>query len=293
MGPAGRCISDTIRFYCWVNITNRRKLAYSFVVSDFWGSAVLVQFRTFIVLIQYFMHRLCVLAFALTALVLVVLTALAAFGSVPWLGLSVTVGDTVFDQAGKFTQIGGTALAVMLCFFLPANARIMKLETSHRRFTIGMHDVARAYALAHAADREGVFHLSSEFDAVRERLAYLRDHPDLESLEPQLLEVAAQMSHISRELAEIYSAEKVERARDCLRQRQREVARFNTRIDAAKQITSELKHWLHEVELEEAVAASQLQRLREDLDEVLPELGDERIAQADGTVIDLAAKAAE
>lgn len=34
-----------------------------------------------------------------------------------------------------------------------------------------MQDVARA----HAADRTGVFQLSSEFDAERERLAYLRD----------------------------------------------------------------------------------------------------------------------
>ena len=51
--------------------------------------------------------------------------------------------------------------------------------------------------------------MSSEFDAVRERLAYLHDHHDLDSLEPSVLEVAAQMSHQSRELSDIYSDEKL------------------------------------------------------------------------------------
>jgi len=37
-----------------------------------------------------------------------------------------------------------------------------------------------------------------EFDAVRERLAYLRDHPDLSRLEPEVLEVAAHGYSLSR-----------------------------------------------------------------------------------------------
>jgi len=67
--------------------------------------------------------------------------------------------------------------------------------------------------------------MSSEFDAVRERLAYLRDHPDLDSLEPQVLELAAQMSHQSRELSDIYNDEKVTRAKTFLKQRQEEAER--------------------------------------------------------------------
>jgi len=261
------------------------------------GRTMIANLRSLAVLTGYLMQRLALLAFIGAALTLLAVTGMAAFGMAPWLSFEVAIGGTTYPEAGRYAQIGATVLAVLLCFFLPANARIMKLESSHRRFAIGMRDVAQAYALAHAADREGLFRLSSEFDAVRERLAYLREHPDLESLEPQVLEVAAQMSHISRELAEVYSAEKVERARDCLRQRQREVAQFNTRIDQAKQITSELKHWLHEVELEEAVAASQLQRLKDELRSILPELnedqGAEEIVRPDGTVIDLPPKAAE
>lgn len=251
------------------------------------------QLRSIAFLVQYMMQRLAVAAFVVAAFVMLTLTVMAAFGAAPWLGFSVAIGGTIYDQAGMVTQIGLTVLAVLLCFFLPSNTRIMRLENSHRRFELGMQDVARAYAIAHSADREGLFTMASEFDAVRERLAYLRDHPELESLEPALLEMAAQMSHVSRELADIYATEKVTRARGFLRQRQEEVALFNTRLDNAKQLTTELKHWVHEVELEESVAASQLQRLQAELREIMPELGYEEILRADGTVIDINKKAAE
>jgi len=154
----------------------------------------------------------------------------------------------------------------------------------------------RAYGAVHAADRGRTFQLSSEFDAVRERLAYLRDHPDLSTLEPALLEAAAQMSHISRELAEVYADDKIARARDFLKQRQQEVSLFNSRLDQAKAISTEMKHWLHEVEMEESVAAAQLARLTEEMNEILPQLGRETVlhfeaapraaAQLDSTALD-------
>ena len=253
--------------------------------------------RSIAFLIQYLMQRLAVVMFACAALAMITLTVMAALGQMPWLEFTVHIGDTAYEQAGRYTQIGLTVLAVLLCFYLPSNARMMRLETSHRRFAVGMQDVARAYAVAHSADRDGMFQLSSEFDAVRERLAYLGEHPDLENLEPALLEVAAQMSHISRELAETYATDKVDRARAFLHQRQQEVASFNQRLAKAKQVTSELKHWVHEVELEESVAASQLQRLQDELREILPELGpelgEEQIARPDGTIVNLPPKAAE
>jgi len=244
-------------------------------------------------LTQYLLHRLAVIVFVLSALGLSAITIAGFFGLVPWLEFSVSFGGVTYENAGQIAQIGLTALAVLLCFYLPANGRIMALENSHRRFSLGMQDVARAYAAAHAADRTGVFQLSSEFDAVRERLAYLRDHPDLGGLEPDLLEVAAQMSHISRELSDVYSDEKVARARAFLTQRQQEIEAFNARLDQAKQISRELKHWAHEVDLEESVASSQLTRLRDDLRDVLPELGLEEMIRQDGRVIDLTQKAAE
>lgn len=197
-----------------------------------------------------------------------------------------------------YAQITLTVLAVGLCFFLPSNRRIMQLENSHRSFSIGMQDVAQAYAAVHAADRAATFKLSSEFDAVRERLAYLRDHPDLSTLEPALLEVAAQMSHISAELATVYADDKIARARSFLHQRQQEVEVFNTRLDQAKGISTELKHWMHEVELEESVAVAQLERLRAEMQEIMPELGIESTIKADqtrldNTIVGLQPKAAE
>jgi uncharacterized hydantoinase/oxoprolinase family protein len=74
--------------------------------------------------------------------------------------------------------------------------------------------------------------------------------------------------------------------------RQFELQQFNERLDQAKSASTELKHWLHEIELEESVAAAQLDRLREELKEVLPELGLETVVRADNTVVELP-KAAE
>jgi len=179
-----------------------------------------------------------------------------------------------------YIQLFATALVVGLCFFLPGHSRISKLETSHRSFQIGMDDVARAYAVAHAADRAGTFQMSGEFDAVRERLMFLRDHPDLGQLEPTVLEAAAQMSHVSAELARIYSDEKVSRARHILTQRQHEVADFNIRLEQAKHVSTEMKTWLAQVELDESVARAQMDRLVDDLADVLPALGLEVISNS-------------
>ncbi|MHA7849700.1 DNA repair protein [Roseovarius sp.] len=254
---------------------------------------MLDRLQTFFILAQTLLQRLAMVVFVIAALTLGALTLLAALGHAPWLEFTVHIGGTPYDQAGHVAQIAITGLAVLLCVYLPSNWRILRLESSHRRFEIGMRDVARAYAMAHAADRDGLFRLSSEFDAVRERLAYLRDHPDLGALEPALLEVAAQMSHISRELAEVYSDDRVARARAFLTQRQQEVEAFNARLEQAKQTCRELKHWTHQVELEESVAVSQLTRLRDELQAILPEMGLEDTVGPDGRIVDIAKKAAE
>jgi len=256
------------------------------------------QLRTVFYIFQYLMQRLALAVFLLCALALLGATIMAALGQREWISIPLEYQGTPVENAGMWAQIALTVLAVSLCFFLPSNRRIMQLENSHRSFSIGMKDVAQAYAAVHAADRAATFQLSSEFDAVRERLAYLRDHPDLSTLEPSLLEVAAQMSHISRELATVYADDKIYRARSFLKQRQEEIELFNSRLDQAKGISTEMKHWLHEVELEESVCAAQLQRLRDEMREILPELGIHSVVQSeptamDNTVIEMAPKAAE
>ncbi|WP_375690334.1 DNA repair protein [Pseudooceanicola sp. LIPI14-2-Ac024] len=208
----------------------------------------------------------------LIALGLSAAVALAAFGVIAWPELAVSWNGQPVEDAGMWALIGLALLALALCTYLPTNGRVMALERSHRDFRISMQDVAHAYYTAHTADREGMFRMSHEFDAVRERIAFLREHPDLGTLEPEILEAAAQMSQISHQLADTYSEEKVNRARTFLTQRQEELAAFNDRLETAKALTNDMRHWLDAVELEEAVAQSQLDRIKAELDDILPEL---------------------
>lgn len=219
----------------------------------------------------YLFQWLSILVIALFALGLAAYAVACAFGAAVWLNLPLAVGGQIWPQAGMAVQLGLTALALALLVYLPAHGRIMALETSHRSFHVGMRDVARAYAAAHSADREGVFTLQSEFDSIRERIAFLRAHPDLERLEPGVIELAAQMSHVSRELAQIYSDANVARARDFLIQRQADVARFEERVAQAKTVLSDLDAWRRRVEAGEAAALDELAALRADLDAILPE----------------------
>ena len=207
------------------------------------------------------------------ALAALAATVLAAAGVLPWLGLDLRFGANALSDAGPWVQVGLTVFLLGLCFFLPANARMMRLERSHRAFNVAMEDVTRAYVAAHQADRKDAFALSSEFDAMRERILHLREHPDLGQLEPELLELAAQMSFESRDLARIYSDEKVNRAKAFLKQRQEEAEAMKDRIRLARYTCDEMKRWLQDVETEERQAVAQMERLEKDLRDVLPLLG--------------------
>ena len=199
-------------------------------------------------------------------------SAAAAAGLAPWLQLAVGLGGDAPLEAGPAVQLTVTFLLLGLCFFVPMNDRVLRLENSHRVFRTTMRDVALAYQVAHAADRDGVFKLRSEFDSVRERLEHIRSHPDLARLEPEILEIAAQMSHESRDLAEIYSTERVDRARHFLRQRQEEAELMRERVEAAHAAVRDLKLWLARVEDDEDVARSDVERLKEELAGILPSL---------------------
>ncbi|MEM6890464.1 MAG: DNA repair protein [Pseudomonadota bacterium] len=187
--------------------------------------------------------------------------------------MPLTLGGAPIENGGVYVQFGVTFVLVALCFTVPVSQRILKLENSHRSFAISMEDVSRAYASAHASDREGVFQATSEFDAVKERIIALQAHSDLGSLEPDILEVAAKMSHVSADLAQAFSDDRVDRARDFLVQRQQEIDVFNERLDRAKALHADILQWARRVELDEAVARSQIERLAADLQDILPEIG--------------------
>lgn len=220
----------------------------------------------------YLLQRIAITIIAIAALALAGYTLACAIGAAPWLSLDLRFGNYLLPEAGVIVQSTLSVVMLTLLFYLPSHARMMALETSHRSFHMNMRDVARAYSAAHKADREGVFTLSSEFDSIRDRIAFLRAHPDLDAMEAEVVELAAQMSHVSRELARTYSDNNVSRARDFLIQRQEDIAEFEDRVRLAKSITEELTRWNRRVELEESVARSQLDQLRAELSEILPEL---------------------
>lgn len=209
----------------------------------------------------------------LLAVALVAASLAAGFGVLPWPQLALYFGGTPLPQAGMWVQLGLTALLVALVFYLPANLRMARLERSHRSFAMGMQDVSQAYRMAHSADRAGVFALSGEFDTMRARLELLRRHPDLAHLEPELLQLAAQMSHETRDLARAYSDDKVNRARQFLQQRQEEAQALTDRLAIARRTCDELRRWLTDIEAEERQAQTQIRRLEADLKEILPTLG--------------------
>ena len=109
---------------------------------------------------------------AFAALASIAYTLLSALGVYPWLALSSSLGQVSGANTDMYAQIALTVIMVMVASFLPTASRMSLLENSHRRFQLNMEDVAKAYYYCHAADRSGVFEMSSEFDSVRERLVY-------------------------------------------------------------------------------------------------------------------------
>ena len=99
--------------------------------------------------------------------------------------------------------------------------------------------------------------------------------------------------------AEVYSDEKVDRARAFLAQRQQEVKMIEERLDEAKVIANDIHNWAMRGEIEEDIARSEIQRLSELLSDVMPELdlpegADLRQASrmANGRMIELAGRQA-
>ncbi|MGR3492495.1 MAG: DNA repair protein [Shimia sp.] len=198
----------------------------------------------------------------------VLATIASALGVIPWLVLPNAEGAF---PLGMIVQLMVATLCLALLMTVPAMMRVFQLEKTHRDFQITMDDVARAYYVAHDADRADQFTMSAEFDAVRERMEFMRQHPDLGLLEPDIMEVAAQMSAVSRELASTYSHEKVERARAVLQQRQQEVYDLQQRIAQARKVAHEIQRWENAVAVDEGLAQEALDELRSELAKVMPE----------------------
>ncbi|MEL7459982.1 MAG: DNA repair protein [Pseudomonadota bacterium] len=225
-------------------------------------------------ILEHIRHGLEVVAICLTTclgLGLLTSVIMAALGIWPWLSLPAHVGANAID-AGPILQIGLCVVLATILAMLPASARVMRLERVHRSFQIDMNDVTRAYYAAHAADRAGVFQMHREFDAMRERMDFLTTHPDLGSLDPEILELAAQMSTEARDLAGIYSDERVAHARSMLAERHGEAERLDRLIDRAHVVTRDIRRTLEDVTLKEDTIRSRVAMLRDELETLWPEI---------------------
>lgn len=211
----------------------------------------------------------------------------SVFGLIPWLVIDARLGETALPHAGAWVQGATATLGLILVLYMPAHTRVLALERSHRSFQMNSKDVAAAYRAVHEADRSSTFTLSGEFDAMRERMEWLRKHPDLDALEPELLQLAAQMSLQSRDLARIYSTEKVARAREFLRARQHEVETTQERLRIARTTCEDLRNWLTDIETEERKISADFKLLERDLKAVLPALGYELEDPAPANVVSL------
>jgi hypothetical protein len=208
-------------------------------------------------------------------------TATAMAGLLPWLSILAAGADQTVYDIGVGVQIAMTLVLASLWFFLPSHLRVLKLEVSHRKFQLNMDDVARAYEAVLAKDREGAFRLPGEFDAVRERLQYMHSRFDLSRLEPELLELAAQMSYHSRDLAQTYSEEAVSRAQSFLTARKAEAERLRFDIAEARKTALALRHASDLVEIAEGSVKEEIEALRSELRDLLPRLGVEALSPAE------------
>lgn len=238
-------------------------------------------------IIVYLVQQIATGLILLAALAAAGATVAGAFGWLPFLTLPLQFGDTVVPDGGMLIQAGLVVILLAMVASLPAARRVIALERSHRDFSICMSDVADAYRACHAADREGIFTLASEFDAVKERILYLRRHPELGHLEPDVLEAAAEMSQASHELAEIYSDDNVARARGFLQHRQEEIDLFAQRIEQARALAEDLRRHHASVKSEEDAMEGELARLERDYADILRDLG---FTRRGGNVVTIPAK---
>jgi hypothetical protein len=221
---------------------------------------------------QVAMSVVCMTFVAGVAVICSLATLGAVAGLLPWFTLGVaTYGDATISNAGIVLQTFVTLLSVALCFWLPSNRRILVLTNSHRQFNVTMKDVATAYYQAHLADRTGLFTLTSEFDAVHERYLYLKR--ELGDMKSDILMLAAQMSYETRDLASVYSDDKVARARAFLAERSAELEQMETLIEKVTGINAEIEPTARRLSFDEQAARSKLSRLVEALKESLGQLG--------------------
>ena len=164
-----------------------------------------------------------------------------------------------------------TLLSVSGLYFVAGNPLKQKMLRS--RFEINMEDVGRAYYAAHSADREGVFRLTEQYDSVLERLRWLQQQPDFAELNHEVLVVAAQMSELSRTLAERFSERNVDRAKAFLAEREEQMEAVGTLVSQTIETLTIIRLRTQKLNEEDVKNATLLKELDAEFSALLKPLG--------------------
>jgi hypothetical protein len=205
-------------------------------------------------------------------------TVLDASGQLHWQQLMHPIERYVVNDNGIVLQISICLFLVLAALLLSTLSRLARLERLQKTSALSLPDIATAYRLSHAADRKGAFALVGEFDQMRLRMDHLRNHPDLQDLQDDLLQIAAQMSMQTRDLARIYSDENVKGATDFLRQRQLDVQALSDQLTIARTTCDELLACSNTVDADDDQIRQHIEQLEHELKDILPSLGFSPIA---------------
>lgn len=207
--------------------------------------------------------------------------ALADSGTAPTLPVTFVLIGTR-NLVPVLCLLPGLFAAILLTFISSAQ-RLLKLELSHRSFQTGMEDVRQAFYVAFTADRNGMFRLTEQFDAVSERIRFLKHYPELQNKEPEILTLAAQMSFEARELAARYSTENVNRANSIIAERLTEVEAIETLITSIERAKADAKRTLERLATIKGTTGEQLETSMQELETLLGPYGFVRQPVAEAT----------
>jgi ribosome-associated toxin RatA of RatAB toxin-antitoxin module len=151
-----------------------------------------------------------------------------------------------------------TALIVLALAYSYRSA--LTIEVTRTNFQINMEDVMHAFARIFEADRNGMFHLPQQFDAINERLSWVRQQPEFQESEHAVLLLAAEMSVASQNLDHAYGEEVIESAQTLLAQRETQLNQLEVQLREVRAIAAEITPLLRGLEDREDRVRSAHQR---------------------------------
>lgn len=148
--------------------------------------------------------------FGVLTMGLVVATALALAGLVPWIALVPNSAPGPLANAGMWLQLGLTLISFALAYGLTTHLRVARLDPGQRSFAMAIEDVIRARRMTPGTERAGLFAQVGDPDPRlhRTRVFLHRQQTAVEALADELTLAQRSCDDLRRRLDEIGSAER-------------------------------------------------------------------------------------